>query len=296
MANIKLGDLCKEIDASYKEMMTYLRERGCDVKSAGSIINDEDPEVKIAITLYGKKKRRAAAEKTDEKRPARRFDDKGNRVVKKDGVIYSVDKGGNYTKYTGPLYDENHNKLEMKKSLFDADKNPIVRKGGEFYRKDANGELVLYDGPIFNEEGRRMKRPTKEGAAETKTEEKPAKTVEAPAPEAPKEVHDEAPEEKPKAEPKKATPKKSAAKKEEPKADAAPDPLSGIPKALADLMRANNVTRDEIEAAVSIRGYFPHGTPIENYPKEFVDGCLVGAWPQVFSIVEEVRNPKDVPF
>ena len=184
MANIKLGDLCKEIDASYKEMMTYLRERGCDVKSAGSIINDEDPEVKIAITLYGKKKRRAAAEKTDEKRPARRFDDKGNRVVKKDGVIYSVDKGGNYTKYTGPLYDENHNKLEMKKSLFDADKNPIVRKGGEFYRKDANGELVLYDGPIFNEEGRRMKRPTKEGAAETKTEEKPAKTVEAPAPEA----------------------------------------------------------------------------------------------------------------
>ena len=37
MANIKLGDLCKEIDASYKEMMTYLREHGCDVKSAGSV-------------------------------------------------------------------------------------------------------------------------------------------------------------------------------------------------------------------------------------------------------------------
>ena len=127
-------------------------------------------------------------------------------------------------------------------------------------------------------------------------EETPAPKSEIPAPEAPKEVHAEAPEEKPKAEPKKATPKKSAAKKEEPKADAAPDPLAGIPKALADLMRANNVTRDEIEAAVSIRGYFPHGTPIENYPKEFVDGCLVGAWPQVFSIVEEVRNPKDVPF
>lgn len=126
--------------------------------------------------------------------------------------------------------------------------------------------------------------------------EMPAPKVDAPAPEAPKEVHSEAPEEKPKAEPKKATPKKSAAKKEEPKADTAPDPFAGIPKALADLMRANNVTRDEIEAAVSIRGYFPHGTPIENYPKEFVDGCLVGAWPQVFSIVEEVRNPKDVPF
>ena len=126
--------------------------------------------------------------------------------------------------------------------------------------------------------------------------ETPAPKAEAPAPEAPKEVHAEAPEEKPKAEPKKATPKKSAAKKEEPKADAAPDPLAGIPKALADLMRANSVTRDEIEAAVSIRGYFPHGTPIENYPKEFVDGCLGGAGPQVLSVVEEVRNPKDVPF
>ena len=173
MANIKLGDLCKEIDASYKEMMTYLRERGCDVKSAGSIIDDEDPEVRIAITLYGKKKRRTT-EKAEEKRPHGRYDDKGNRVVKKDGVIYSVDKGGNYTKYTGPLYDENHNKLEPKRSLFDADKNPIVRKGNEFYRKDANGEMVLYDGPIFNEEGRRMKRPTKEAAAETPVEEKPA--------------------------------------------------------------------------------------------------------------------------
>ena len=110
-------------------------------------------------------------------------------------------------------------------------------------------------------------------------------------PEAPKATSSES-----KAEPKKATPKKPDAKKSEPKAKAAPDPYAGIPKSLADLMRANNVTRDEIETAVSLRGYFPHGTPIENYPKEFVDGCLVGAWQQVFNMVEEVRNPKDVPF
>ncbi len=119
--------------------------------------------------------------------------------------------------------------------------------------------------------------------ASTKAEQKTAKAE----PEAPK---------APASESTKATPKKADAKKSEPKADAAPDPLAGIPKALADLMKANNVTRDEIETAVSLRGYFPHGTPIENYPKEFVDGCLVGAWEQVFSIVEEVRNPKDVPF
>ena len=63
MANIKLGDLCKEIDASYKEMMTYLREHGCDVKSAGSVVDDEDAEVKIAITLYGKRKRKPVEKK-----------------------------------------------------------------------------------------------------------------------------------------------------------------------------------------------------------------------------------------
>ncbi len=116
---------------------------------------------------------------------------------------------------------------------------------------------------------------------------------------APEPVKEEQPAQKtpePKTEPTKATPKKADAKKSEPKAKADPDPYAGIPKALADLMKANNVTRDEIETAVSLRGYFPHGTPIENYPKEFVDGCLVGAWEQVFSIVEEVRNPKDVPF
>ena len=129
----------------------------------------------------------------------------------------------------------------------------------------------------------------------TKTEPVEPKAAEQKAPKAP-EPEPKAETAKKTSEPTKATTKKAAAKKTEPKAEDAPDPFAGIPKALADLMRANNVTRDEIEAAVSLRGYFPHGTPIENYPKEFVDGCLVGAWEQVFSIVEEVRNPKDVPF
>ena len=142
MANIKLGDLCKEIDASYKEMMTYLREHGCDVRSAGSVIDDEDPEVKIAIRLYGNKKRRPAERKDDVKRPRGYYDDKGNRVVKKDGIIYSIDKGGNYTAYNGPLYDENNRKLEPKKTLYDADKNVIIRKGNDFFRKKENGELM----------------------------------------------------------------------------------------------------------------------------------------------------------
>ena len=195
MANIKLGDLCKEIDASYKEMMTYLREHGCDVRSAGSMIDDEDPEVKIAIRLYGNKKRRPAERKDDVKRPRGYYDDKGNRVVKKDGIIYSIDKGGNYTAYNGPLYDENNRKLEPKKTLYDADKNVIIRKGNDFFRKKENGELEAYDGPIFNEEGRRLKRPTKAESeqAEKPVKETPAKTQEPEVPVA-EPVKTEAPE------------------------------------------------------------------------------------------------------
>ncbi len=132
-----------------------------------------------------------------------------------------------------------------------------------------------------------------------KAEQKAAKTEpEAPKaePETPK--TEQAPQETsaPKTEPKaeeKPAPKKKTTTKKPPLADA----YAGIPQALADLMKANNVTRGEIEAAVSVRGYFPVGTPIENYPAEFVDGCLVGAWDQVYKTIEdEIRNPIDVPF
>ena len=68
------------------------------------------------------------------------------------------------------------------------------------------------------------------------------------------------------------------------------DDLSGIPKDLADLMRGAGVTREEIQLAVSNVGYYPRETPIENYDPAFVSGCLVGAWNQVYSKIEEIRK------
>ncbi len=67
----------------------------------------------------------------------------------------------------------------------------------------------------------------------------------------------------------------------------------GIPKALADLMAANNVTEQEIQQAVASKGYFPIDTPIRNYNADFVSGCLIGAWNQVFAIIQEMR---ELPF
>lgn len=61
-------------------------------------------------------------------------------------------------------------------------------------------------------------------------------------------------------------------------------------KKLADLMAANGVTVDEIRAIVAKRGYYPEGTPVENYDPAFVGGVLVGAWNQVFSAICATRN------
>lgn len=62
-----------------------------------------------------------------------------------------------------------------------------------------------------------------------------------------------------------------------------------IPKALADLMKTNKVTVDEIKEVVGMRGYYPEDTPIENYEADFIKGVLVGAWEQVFGMIKENR-------
>lgn len=85
----------------------------------------------------------------------------------------------------------------------------------------------------------------------------------------------------------------------EPALIAAPEPIGqanipdGIPKALADLMRANNVDEKDIRFVVAQRGYFPEDTPIANYPPDFVNGVLIGAWDQVHKMVTELCG---VPF
>ena len=93
----------------------------------------------------------------------------------------------------------------------------------------------------------------------------------------------------------------AAEKKSKPAAPAKKDNMpdakdsvwDGVDPKLVNLMEMNNVTPEEIQEVVTLRGYFPKGTPIKNYPADFVDGCLVGAWEQVFQMVKDSRN---VPF
>lgn len=67
----------------------------------------------------------------------------------------------------------------------------------------------------------------------------------------------------------------------------------GIPDALRDLMRANAVTSQEIERAVSEKGLYPLGTPIANYDPAFIDGVLVAAWDQVLA---HIKKDRELPF
>ncbi len=76
----------------------------------------------------------------------------------------------------------------------------------------------------------------------------------------------------------------------------APDNTDGLPKALVDLMAANHVAECEIRAAVAMKNYFPKDMPIKDYPMEFIEGVLIGAWEQVMEIVKKIRAEDEYPF
>ncbi len=68
---------------------------------------------------------------------------------------------------------------------------------------------------------------------------------------------------------------------------------NNIPKALADLMKTNNVSEEEIRLVVSNGGFFPYDTPITNYPPDFVNGMLIAKWGGMYKKICESRT---VPF
>lgn len=59
---------------------------------------------------------------------------------------------------------------------------------------------------------------------------------------------------------------------------------------LMQLMTENGVTPLEIRKAVAYKGHFPEDTPIVNYPPDYIDGVLIGAWGQVFDVIKKMRE------
>lgn len=83
---------------------------------------------------------------------------------------------------------------------------------------------------------------------------------------------------------------------EEPKSGNNPSVNEKIPKALRDLMEINQVCDWDIQNVVAARGYFPADMPVEDYPPDFVDGVLVGAWAQVYEMIKEMKETQEIPF
>ena len=61
-------------------------------------------------------------------------------------------------------------------------------------------------------------------------------------------------------------------------------------------MEENNMDEWNLQAAVASRGYYPVDVLIENYDPDFIDGCLVAAWPQLYKVIEEIRENESAPF
>ena len=65
-------------------------------------------------------------------------------------------------------------------------------------------------------------------------------------------------------------------------------------KPLADLMAENKVTVEEIQQAVSSKGIIPKILLLRIMIHNLLNGVLVGAWSQVFQIIQAFRD--DLPF
>ena len=69
-----------------------------------------------------------------------------------------------------------------------------------------------------------------------------------------------------------------------------------LPQALIDLMAPNNVTESELQDVAYIRGHFPMGTPIENFPSNYWD-MIVANWDATLDVIKnQVRKDPELPF
>lgn len=77
-----------------------------------------------------------------------------------------------------------------------------------------------------------------------------------------------------------------------------PDLYQGLPAALVQLMKADNVLPNEIElicgpSAEGGKGYFPKGMPLAEYPEDFFK-YLISSWSQFVADIKQISMPFDV--
>lgn len=72
--------------------------------------------------------------------------------------------------------------------------------------------------------------------------------------------------------------------------------LPGYWEPVLQLMKASHVALDEIKAMSVAKGFFTAETPIENYPKEYVEGGILAQWDKCLQNIKDLRKQEPVPF
>lgn len=57
------------------------------------------------------------------------------------------------------------------------------------------------------------------------------------------------------------------------------------------LMRQAEIPEETVMEAIGKKGYFPADMSIDQYPDEFIDGVLIGAWKQIKKFIEDEKIP-----
>lgn len=71
---------------------------------------------------------------------------------------------------------------------------------------------------------------------------------------------------------------------------------ANLPQPLRDLMVQEQVTEKELQRVAYIRGHFPLGTPIENFPPDYWD-MIVAHWNETLNVIKtQVRVDPELPF
>ena len=69
-----------------------------------------------------------------------------------------------------------------------------------------------------------------------------------------------------------------------------------LPQNLKDLMNHDTIGEWEIQQAVYAKGYYPADTLIQDMDPEFIQGWIIGFWPQVKELIQQIRDNQAVPF
>ena len=53
------------------------------------------------------------------------------------------------------------------------------------------------------------------------------------------------------------------------------------------MLKTEGVTEDKVRKAVAAKGYYPEDVSIMDYDTGFLEGVILGAWPQIKAFIDQ---------